>query len=276
MTLPILSTGSGEPELWVVAGVHGDEVEGIGCVEKALATASLQRGTLVGVPVANPSALVAGTRFGVDGLDLNRTYPGRPDGRPTQRVAHQLYSALVDRASALVTLHSWSREGLTAPYVEYDKRDEEGRSLACALGIGFVEGWDWPDGLLPKVCASTGIPAVEVEIGGLGRHTSAGLEQGVRAVRAAAGWLGLAEPQETPAGVEVARHWLKTSTSGRIRQVAAVGSAIDVDERVCEVRALDGALSETLRSPVSGWVGIHLTYGWAEEGQDVAVLFERL
>ena len=28
--------GSGDPELWVVAGVHGDEVEGMACAEDAL------------------------------------------------------------------------------------------------------------------------------------------------------------------------------------------------------------------------------------------------
>jgi predicted deacylase len=31
--IAIVRVGTGDPELWVVAGVHGDEVEGMACAE---------------------------------------------------------------------------------------------------------------------------------------------------------------------------------------------------------------------------------------------------
>ena len=48
--------GSGD-ELWVVAGVHGNENEGIACVDDVLDELEPTRGTLVGGPVAHPAAL---------------------------------------------------------------------------------------------------------------------------------------------------------------------------------------------------------------------------
>ena len=52
--IEIVRVGSGRPELWLIAGVHGDEVEGMLVVEEALRSIRPGRGTLVGVPVAHP------------------------------------------------------------------------------------------------------------------------------------------------------------------------------------------------------------------------------
>jgi predicted deacylase len=274
--LQIVRVGSGAPELWIVAGVHGDEVEGIAVVEDALATLQPSRGTLVGVPVAHPAALAAGTRLGPDGVDLNRTYPGRPDGSPSERVAHALWSALSGEAAALVTLHSWGRAGCVVPYVEYASSDGPGRELGHSLGLPFAEALDWPDGLLPKVAAAAGIPAVEIELGGLGRHTQANLELGVAAVRAAAAWIGLCarEPGSSPR--EVRRHRLVATEPGRVRHLRELGQSVRQGEPVSELRRADGSVGETLVSPVAGWIAAHDTYGAIRPSDPVVMVFEEV
>lgn len=274
--IAILRVGAGPPQLWIVAGVHGDEVEGIACVEDALAFLRPLRGTLVGVPVAHPAALAAGTRLGPDGLDLNRTYPGRPEGGPTERVAHALWRELSRSADALLTLHSWSRTGCTVPYVEYAEDDERSRELALSLGLPFAEPWRWPDGLLPKVATTAGVPAVEVELGGLGRQTPENLELGLRAIEGAAGWLGmLSAPTATPARA-VRRRTLRAGVRGRVRQVRRLGEAVEPGDAVCQVRGRDGTLLETLATPVGGWVAVHASYGEIDAGAEAAIVFEEL
>jgi predicted deacylase len=270
----IRRVGSGCPELWAVAGVHGDEVEGIACVEDALESVRPLRGTLVAVPVAHPAALAAGTRLGPDGLDLNRTYPGCADGRPTERVANALWRQLAPSASALVTLHSWSRSGCSAPYVEYGRGDSRGRDLAHRLGLPFAEPWDWPDGLLPKVAVAAGIPAVELELGGLGRHTANNLALGLQAIRAAAAWLVMLAPEHTGSTRTVQRHRLLAEAAGRVRQLRRLGDPVAAGEPVCELRSRDGTVVETLSSPVAGWVGVHVSYGEVRAGTEAAIVFE--
>jgi predicted deacylase len=267
-------SGSGRPELWVVAGVHGDEVEGIACVDEALATLQPERGTLVGVPVAHPAALLLGTRRGVDDVDLNRTYPGDPRGGPTERVADELWRLLEAGADALVTLHSWHRAGATTPYVEFAEDDERGRELALALGIPFAEPWCWPDGLLPNVAARRGIPAVEVELGGLGAQTPELLAVGVAAIRAAAAWLGMLQAEAPRRAQLVRRHVLRSEVVGRVRQLRRLGAPVARGDPVCELRELDGPAVHAVRSPVDGWLATHSTYGATRPGSELALVFE--
>ena len=96
------------PTLGVVAGVHGDEYEGPEALRRFLAglDPARLRGTVVATPQANPPAFEAGQRTGaVDHLDLNRAFPGRPDGFLTQRIADLLVGEVVGPADALVDLH---------------------------------------------------------------------------------------------------------------------------------------------------------------------------
>jgi predicted deacylase len=266
--------GSGAPELWIVAGVHGNENEGIACVDDALAALEPTSGTLVGVPVAHPAALRAGTRRGLDDVDLNRVYPGAAEGGPTERVADDLWRLLAGHASALLTLHSWHAEGTTTPYVEHAAGDDAGHAFAHALGIPFVEAWDWPTGLLPAAATRAGIVSAEVELGGLGAQTQAMLDTGVSAIAGAMRHLGMLDGQPPRGGRDVRRHVLAAAGEGRVRQLVALGSFVSRDTPIAHVRALGGDVIETLVSPAAGWLAIHNTYGFVAAGGDVAIVFE--
>jgi hypothetical protein len=260
--------------LWIVAGVHGNENEGVACVDDALEQLEPTRGTLVGVPVAHPAALRAGTRRGPDDVDLNRVYPGTANGGSSERAAHELWSQIEGHADAVLTLHSWHAAGATTPYVEHAVGDAEGHAFAHALGIPFVEAWEWPHGLLPAVATRAGIVAAEVELGGLGAQTPAMLGVGIAAVAGAMGHLGMRAPATPAGGRDVRRHSLTAPSEGRVRQLVALGSAISAGDPVAELRALDGSVLETLASPCHGWLAIHNTYGFAAAQDRVAIVFE--
>ncbi|PSQ14095.1 succinylglutamate desuccinylase [Halobacteriales archaeon QS_8_69_73] len=79
--------GSGEPEVAVVGGIHGDEPSGVRAVERLRAAdPPLERG--VKLVVANPPAVAAGERYLE--TDLNRSFPGDPDGSLEERLAAEL------------------------------------------------------------------------------------------------------------------------------------------------------------------------------------------
>ena len=266
--------GSGAPELWVVAGVHGNENEGIACVDDVLGELEPTRGTLVGVPVAHPAALRAGTRRGVDDVDLNRVYPGRADGGATERVAQALWRELDGHASALLTLHSWHAEGATTPYVEHAAGDEDGRALAHALGVPFVEAWDWPPGLLPAAATRAGVVSAELELGGLGAQTPQMRDIGVAAVAGAMRHLDMLAGEPQRGGRDVRRHVLAAGQGGRVRHLLPLGCAVSRGTPLAQVRSLGGGVLETLTSPADGWLAIHNTYGFVHAGEDVVILFE--
>ncbi len=96
------------PPAAVTAGVHGDEYEGVAAVgdlTNALDPVTL-RGTLILVPVANPTAFAAGTRTNPeDGANLARSFPGDPDGTPTERLAAKLFTAVGGNVATTAYLH---------------------------------------------------------------------------------------------------------------------------------------------------------------------------
>lgn len=277
-----LRGGSPGPTLGVIAGVHGDEVECVDALVAWLADATLVRGRLLAVPVCHPAALEAGTRLGPDGVDLNRVFPGVVDGTPTEQLARGVADALLPELDLLLTLHSWHRSGETVTYVEYPLPGTgapdvvaRSRELAHAVGAAYVEGWDWPRGLLPAAAVRAGVPAAELEVGGLGRHTTAGRADAVRAIEGAAQLAGLLDAPPADGGAEVRRHWLNAEVAGRVAQRRERGTPVARGELVAEIHDLHGQPLQHLTAPEDGVVAIHVTYGRVEAGDPVAVVFTR-
>ena len=173
--LPVLvaSGASHAPRLVCVAGIHGNEPEGITALLELWdeIEPSDLAGTLVFVPAANPPAFRAGERRNPeDPLDMNRIFPGRADGTITERLAHRLFHDVVVGADFVLSLHGWGRGALVVPYTEYPRDSpvtQASRAAARAFGLEWIEAFDWPPGMLVAVCARHGIPAIEPEIGGL-------------------------------------------------------------------------------------------------------------
>jgi predicted deacylase len=273
----VVRVGSGDPELWVLACIHGDEVQGIACIEDAIDQIPISQGSLVCVPVAHRAALVAGTRLGPDGLDLNRAFPGIPDGQPTEQLAHALWNELRHTAAAVLTIHSWGRAGRTVPYAEFELGDALSESLAMRLGVPFVEPFGWHAGLLPHVASIIGIPAVELELGGLGTYSDADTALGVQSIGAALDWLRRPDQARSPVGVGsriVQRHELRSPASGHVRQACSLGAEIGAGTEVATIRSHGGEKLASVTAPVDGWLSAHMTYGYAREGEIVALEFE--
>src|SRR5436190_22975816 len=90
LKIKIGSVGTGKPTALITAGIHGDEGPwGAWAIHKLLD--SVATGDLLGslrvVPVANPLAMEADARnASLDMLDLNRVFPGNPEGSHTERL----------------------------------------------------------------------------------------------------------------------------------------------------------------------------------------------
>jgi predicted deacylase len=170
------------PALGLVALLHGDETPGAEIVRRVLAAVDpgLLRGSIVAVPAAHLSAFEAGSRNSpVDALDLNRNFPGSPDGWATEQLAHVLSSRLFDEVEMIVDIHSADPFSV----VDYVYLVEEARELGLALGcrLNFVAARPHPGGLL-GAARSRGIPAVILELGG-GRVAEEGfVSKGVHSI----------------------------------------------------------------------------------------------
>src|SRR2546426_12172822 len=90
-------------------------------------------GTLRVVPVSNPLAMEADTRCApLDVLDLNRVFPGDPNGSHTERLAALLPEHAVQGADVLIDLHGGGSSWAHAVVLRY------------AVGPGIGHPFDAP------------------------------------------------------------------------------------------------------------------------------------
>ncbi len=97
----------------------------------------------------------------------------------SERVADLLFQNLVLGSDAVLSMHCWSQEATVIPYVEYsasrDQAATKGLAIARALGVEFLHPYTWHPGLLVASATRHDIPSVEVEVGGMGTVTPAGV-----------------------------------------------------------------------------------------------------
>jgi predicted deacylase len=79
------------PTLLLMAGMHGDEVNGIETIRRLVRRELLTptRGSVIAIPILNIYGFLNFSREVPDGKDVNRSFPGFPRGSLAGRVAHR-------------------------------------------------------------------------------------------------------------------------------------------------------------------------------------------
>src|SRR5258708_4873495 len=172
--------GSGHgPKLTVIAGVHGCEYASMAAVRQWSAGLSGLdlRGSVRAVPVLNLPAFRARSPFVVpeDGKNLNRCFPGDPDGTLADRLAHATFTQLITGSDALIDAHCGDLPEALEPFTLYEAGPHEDKAaeLAVAYGLGYIIRQEPGPGRAvagtsSAAAAEVGIPAITAEAGGCG------------------------------------------------------------------------------------------------------------
>jgi hypothetical protein len=174
--------GAGDgPTLGLVAGIHGDEPLGVETLRRLVT--ELEPDSLAGelfvIPVANPYALQSLTRnTPIDMNNLNRLFPGDPDGMLTEQLAHAIVEQVVPRCDYLVDLHS----GGNLATVDYVYLHDDG-GLAESFGCEILFRGPSFQGSLGDHARSNGVPTVVSELGGGQQRNEHYVEKGLRGIR---------------------------------------------------------------------------------------------
>jgi uncharacterized protein len=107
--LYVFGSGLAGPIVMVLGGVHGNEPGGWEAAEEVVDSVRPSSGALLVIPRANRVATRLFERTTDEMGDLNRMYPGDPNGQPMARMAHEIVEVLrAYRATVVLDLHeSW-------------------------------------------------------------------------------------------------------------------------------------------------------------------------
>lgn len=199
--------------LLLIAGNHGDEYEGQVALCKLAKSVepSEVHGRVIILPAANLPAALNGTRTSpIDDGNLNRAFPGNPDGGPTSMIAHYIESHLLPLCDGVVDLHSGGSTLQYIPCALASRRSTDpvhlARLASALMAFGaplayFSEGAQREDRMLSAAADRAGVVYTETELGGSGMVSRQALklaEDGIRRLLAHYGILEAADIGDCP------------------------------------------------------------------------------
>lgn len=180
ITIPVaIIRGQSEgPVLWLEACVHGDEICGTYIVHEILRTVAPEdlHGTLIALPMLNITASQRNQRMspfeGFSHGDLNRNFPGDPNGSLTAQMAHAIYTPMKQYADYLIDLHTALTVDVRWALYANAAGEVGRRGAGIAKAFGYKSTLPAPldilGGSAMMTAAKDGIPAFIVEAGGIG------------------------------------------------------------------------------------------------------------
>lgn len=164
------------PTVLVLGGNHGDEYQGqIAAMKLARElTPEMVTGRIILIPSLNFPAARAATRLSpLDGINMNRAFPGEPEGPVTSQVAHFLTTVLFPLSDVVIDMHSGGRSMEFVPCAHMHlvaDRDQRARMFDAMLAWNSDFAFLYADiagkGLLPVEAENQGKLVVTTELGG--------------------------------------------------------------------------------------------------------------
>jgi len=219
------------PVLCLTAAIHGDELNGIEMVRRVLHDLDPDElsGAVIGIPIVNLQGFRRGSRYLPDRRDLNRHFPGNPQGSSAARIAHSLFEGIIRHCDALVDLHTGSFYRTNLPQLRADLRYSQIKELTHGFGGIVVLHSIAAPGTLRRAATDAGIPAVTLEAGEPLRLQSAKVNQGVNGIFKLLDTLQMVHRVQLlgrPAPVYYESTWIRADHGGILFTVVRLGQKV--------------------------------------------------
>lgn len=192
----VISNGDG-PTVFFSGANHGDEYEGPIVLSKLMRSLEPDQvnGTVIVMPALNLPAFRAAQRLSpIDGMNMNRVFPGERDGTVTAMIAHFVSTQILPLADVVVDIHAGGKtlDFLPSAVVhELEDRTQRDQTMAALKAFGAPVGLVLREldaaGMLDTTVENMGKVFLSTELGGGGTvtpETVALAETGVRNILA--------------------------------------------------------------------------------------------
>lgn len=98
----ILDSGKKGPVIFLLAGTHGNEIAGFQAAERLAEELRPITGRIILIPHANAQAIKLNQRTGPGGEDMNRSYPGNPEGNDIEVLTCQIIDLIKEQKPVCV------------------------------------------------------------------------------------------------------------------------------------------------------------------------------
>jgi predicted deacylase len=263
------------PVVGITAAVHGNEVNGIPTIHRLYRRlkADELKGTVVAAAPVNLPGFLRNQRAYSDGKDLNRLFPGAPEGHESQVYAHTVMDRLVRHFEYLLDLHTASFGRVNSLYIRADMTRPQTAELARVIRPQIIVHNKSGDGTLRGAAEELGIHAITIEIGNPQRAQGKLVRCSSVGLREALEHLGMVGPDgESPQTdtVECERsYWLYTDGGGFLEIFPDLTDRVTRGQPVAQLLNEWGEVHRTYEAPADGIVVGRATNPVAQSGSRI-------
>lgn len=250
------------PTILFSAGIHGDEINGVDIVRQIIARKinKPKRGTIICMPIINIFGFLNSRRDFPDGRDLNRVFPGVPNGSLASRVAYKLIHEVLPDVDMVVDFHTGGASRFNAAQVRIIRDERELEELAQIFGSPFVLYSNHISKSFRSACSQLGKPSLLFE-GGKSFYVDNNISKvGVEGAKRI-----LAHFDMLPAKIKVSipkmptifveeSKWLRAKQSGMFKALVPINSHVKVDDVLGQITDPYGKIYHEVKSTVDGYV----------------------
>ena len=263
------------PRIWLTACGHGDEVSGMVIIQEIFRRLgrTLLCGSVHAFPLMNPLGFETSSRhLPLSREDLNRSFPGNPQGTLGERMAHSIFTSIVKTAPDLVVdLHNDWIESIPYALLDHEPGDAHhstvDRVARVAHDSGFCVIRDTDD-LVTSLSYSllqVDIPALTIELGKPHVFSDENLEYGFAGIWNLLIAQNMVKPVEEefryplPAAYRETRVLRYTDKpyaahTGVVRFLVKPGQAVRRGQAMAQIRNVFGKRLEIVRSDHNGLI----------------------
>lgn len=283
--IAVIKNGKG-PTLLSMSGNHGDEYEGQIANSKLIRGLDPQivRGRVIVLPMANFPAADAGMRNSpIDQGNLNRSFPGDPNGTPTWAISHYIETELMPRADLVLDLHSG---GYSLDYLPSVLARRTGDKKRDARTLELLDVFAAPISYFTtglgesrtSIAASerVGIPLLDSELGGSATVSIEGTRLAEHGIRRILEHMGIVEetdllrrrPKTRLMEVKNSKYYVYASHPGLFEPYVGLGATVREGQPAGVVHFMDDPGREPVQASfsVAGLVICKRTPGRVERG----------
>ena len=247
------------PVVCLTAAIHGDELNGIEIVRRILHHLDPQHlsGVVIGVPIVNLQGFHRSSRYLTDRRDLNRYFPGNPQGSSAARIAHSFFQEVISHCHFLVDIHTGSAYRANLPQIRGNLHIQEVAAFAHAFGISVILHSDGTEGMLRHAAVNAGIPAVTLEAGKSNTLQESAVQHGVKSIQTMLSRLGMIHSDHAEEALESVYYrseWVRVDHGGILFGHVQLGDKITQNTVLGVVTDPITNLQSQIISPYNGQV----------------------
>jgi predicted deacylase len=258
--------GAPGPVVGLTAAIHGDELNGIPIIQRLINGLDPQKlsGTVVGVPGLNIVSLQLEQRRFPDDEDLNRNFPGSPDGTNSEQYNYSVFNRIIRHFDYLFDLHTASFGRVNSLYVRADLKDSISARLAYVQDADIIVDNAGPSAAntgagrtLRAEAFLAGIPCITIEYGNPQVYQEDMISRGVRGIRNALCELRILPgvPEAIPEAVVCKKsYWIYVDAGGFLEVPVALNQRLHTGDLIGILRNPFGDIIREYYAPEAGIV----------------------